>query len=345
MSSYEPIVRDTIADPDTDERVKDYTDPFPYVKSLSSIQKENIFTKHDESLLTSLYNLSVSVYEYDNKNTTIDTHDRHDVSELKDSILQICDIAKNTIHIFKTNMPLYSNLQKMSYNNIQSLYTHVKTIYLSHEKDVSNFILNINGKCPDCLDVIDRLTYTKYIIGTLSTEESPSAVLLNKISNYISNILNNSNDADNNDYTETIDRLDDFNNKCEHIGMSFSDNLLVTTDINIPFYNDTLGNLHYTSENIDNIVNKIVLQESIDKCISIISPVLDTLYNNFDSICNNIDSLDNRLDILKEYMSSIVNTIIIAISIYRSSIISERNYTTLVEYIFSQICNMSQLKR
>lgn len=360
MDTYKPIVRDIIANPDTDERVRDYTDPYPYIKPIENIFAEEKFAIHDQKILDLLYklsNLTKQLYLYQKHYEVYKyAHEDNNINILNEMKTKVSEAIKILILNYKQYVAEYSDIQKRSNEHIKYLYSTVKNLFSNHPNEVGNYILDISdGGCPNCRTLFNKFIAINRIVKTILNKEiSPPFILLSKLllittdlqKNDISKLkeyIENENSI-NDSYTETLSKLENFQNDCEYVGITFEENMVAFASINIEFENLSLEKLNYSTSLLDEIMPYLISHLDIKNCLDIVTPILEKLNNNF-SILKNTENNETEINedtSIENYISSIIGTLTVVFSLYRSCIITCRNYTTLLENIFSQICNFKQ---
>lgn len=375
FSGYEPAVRTSSTDNETNDRLRDDRDSFPYVKSkdqepenfdevITCVEDLNIVDRQLCSLMYEgllLGRQSLVLFSDYSKLTIPSIKNRVAVERyfgmeaLSESSVAVAKIyTKISAYInsvssaLKTFIPATAELQSRSIASLKRSASVYERYFSRNPDDLKNAVIDIGkGGSPSCDELKKRIGSTSALINTISVNNSKNAaaVFLQKFVVFAKGLAADpSSISDDSEFSTMVnsdaifENLPNLQELFEAVGITFDGSEAADFKDPLRYSNSSLAELGYTATSMNDIIQSIPTKEQLLGCMKIVD-ILDVLSKQFGSINMTSDIADDQFDKFKTLLETLPNILTLVVSIYRTSLVASRYYTTVAFDIVSAVTN------
>lgn len=375
FSGYEPAVRTSSTDNETNDRLRDDQDSFPYVKSkdqepenfdeaITCVEDLNIVDRQLCSLMYEgllLGRQSIALFSDYSKLTIPSIKNRVAVERyfgmeaLSESSVAVAKIyTKISAYItsvssaLKTFIPATAELQSRSIASLKRSASVYERYFSRNPDDLKNAIIDIGkGGSPSFDELKKRIGSTSALINTISVNNSKNAaaVFLQKFVVFAKGLAADpSSISDDSEFSTMVnsdaifENLPNLQELFEAVGITFDGSEAADFKDPLRYNNSSLAELGYTATSMNDITQSVPTKEQLLGCMKIVD-ILDVLSKQFGSINMTSDIADDQFDKFKTLLETLPNILTLVVSIYRTSLVASRYYTTVAFDIVSAVTN------
>lgn len=231
-----------------------------------------------------------------------------------------------------------ADMQQRTIDSIVDLEPEYRKCFLNKKQNFEQLVIDANnGGCPKASAIEVLLTRNTEVLSILNNEKNSINDILYKLAARTKEVYKTGN-------TDTLDELlekneesldDDILNKFTAIqdkftgiGMNFSEDMAAAFEDVLEYRDDSLKSLQYDEDTFKKFIKIIPKKEHIEKC-KYLSDILNRLSTYFSSVNINNENTDTDTEKYDMYVNVIPKILTIVISIYRTAIMSTREYSTI----------------
>lgn len=234
-------------------------------------------------------------------------------------------------------MKSVADMQTRSITTIAELEKAYYNVYKHNHHNFDKLVLDIqDGGCPTAQALVTLLDRVKRLLSILNIENNAANIVLIKLIQKAKSLYATGNTAEldeflskNEDGNIDKDIIDEFmklQDKFTGVGISFSEDMAAAFEDVLEYRQESLTKLGYEEDTFKQVLKVLPTAKEIQNC-KYLCDILNRLSTYFSGIkVEEEDASDEKYD---TYINTIPKILTIIVSVYRTTILAAREYTTI----------------